>query len=43
MKKNISVQLKLINFWTKSTIFNYIENIHQYWLLLLTDKVNLKR
>jgi len=32
-----------LNFWTKSTIFNHIENIHQYWLLLLTDMVNLER
>ncbi len=32
-----------LNFWTKSTIFNQIENIHQYWLLLLTDIVNPER
>ena len=26
-----------LNFWAKSTIYNHIENVHQYWLLLLTD------
>ena len=31
-----------LNFWTKSSIYNHIENIHQYWLLLLTDIANLK-
>jgi D-sedoheptulose 7-phosphate isomerase len=32
-----------LNFWTKSSIYNHIENIHQYWLLLLTDIANLKK
>ena len=32
-----------LNFWTKSSIYNHIENIHQYWLLLLTDIPNLKK
>ena len=26
-----------LNFWVDSKIYNHIENVHQYWLLSLTD------
>ena len=32
-----------LNFWANSSIYNHIENIHQYWLLLITDLVNAQR
>jgi D-sedoheptulose 7-phosphate isomerase len=32
-----------LNFWVNSSTYNHIENIHQYWLLLMTDLVNEQR
>ena len=31
-----------INFWVNSKIYNHIENIHQYWLLMITDLASKK-
>lgn len=31
-----------INFWVNSKIYNHIENIHQYWLLMMTDLASKK-
>ena len=31
-----------INFWVNSKIYNHIENIHLYWLLMLTDFASKK-
>ena len=28
-----------INFWVNSKVYNYIENIHQFWLLSLVDLI----
>jgi len=32
-----------LNFWVNSSVYNHIENIHQYWLLLITDLANAQR
>ena len=31
-----------INFWINSKTYNHIENIHQYWLLMLTDLASMR-
>tara|TARA_B110000503_G_scaffold25642_1_gene40493 strand:- start:1227 stop:1826 length:600 start_codon:yes stop_codon:yes gene_type:complete len=42
-KSNKLKQLGDLNFWVNSSVYNHIENIHQYWLLLITDLVNAQR
>tara|TARA_B100000795_G_scaffold211496_1_gene165128 strand:- start:435 stop:989 length:555 start_codon:yes stop_codon:yes gene_type:complete len=32
-----------LNFWVDSSIYNHIENVHQYWLLLLSDLIAFKK
>jgi len=31
-----------LNFWVNSKIYNHVENIHQFWLLMLSDLAALK-
>ena len=32
-----------INLWVNSRVYNYIENIHQFWLLSICDSIKLKK
>ena len=32
-----------INLWVNSNIYNYIENIHQIWLLTISDLISLNK
>jgi len=32
-----------INLWVNSKIYNYIENIHQFWLLSICDSIKLNK
>jgi len=32
-----------LNFWVNSKIYNHVENIHQFWLLMLSDLAVLKK
>ena len=36
-------QLKNINLWLNSKAYNFVENIHQIWLLTIVDLVIGKR
>lgn len=36
-KKNTLKKLGNVNFWVNSSNYNKIENLHQYWLLLIVD------
>ena len=42
-KDNPLSQLGDINFWINSKAYNFIENIHQIWLLLICDLIIGKR
>jgi hypothetical protein len=37
--KNNLKKLGDINFWVNSSRYNQVENIHQYWLLLIVDLI----
>jgi hypothetical protein len=32
-----------ISFWVNSKIYNYVENIHQIWLLSVVDSITAKQ
>ena len=32
-----------LNFWVDSKIYNHVENIHQFWLLMLSDLAAKKK
>ena len=38
-KNNPVAKLGDINFWINSKAYNYIENIHQIWLLTIVDLI----
>lgn len=42
-KNNPLSSLGNINFWVDSNIYNYIENIHQIWLLCICDLIKLNK
>ncbi len=42
-KKNKLSTLGTINFWVDSNIYNFIENIHQIWLLSICDLLKLNK
>ena len=42
-KNNPLSKLGNINFWINSKAYNYVENIHQVWLLTITDLIIGKR
>ena len=42
-KDNPLSKLGDINFWIDSKAYNFVENIHQIWLLAINDLIILKR
>jgi D-sedoheptulose 7-phosphate isomerase len=42
-KNNPLSKLGKINLWVNSNIYNYIENIHQIWLLAICDSISINK
>jgi len=42
-KDNALSKLGDVNFWTNSKAYNFVENIHQVWLLTIVDLIIGKR
>lgn len=42
-KNNPLSKLGNINLWVDSNIYNYVENIHQIWLLAICDSIKLNK
>ena len=38
-KNNKLKKLGVLNFWVNSKKYNFVENIHQTWLLSIVDKI----
>ena len=42
-KNNPLSKLGDVNLWVNSDIYNYIENVHQIWLLSICDLIKLNK
>tara|TARA_B110000444_G_C18703596_1_gene530199 strand:+ start:347 stop:538 length:192 start_codon:yes stop_codon:yes gene_type:complete len=42
-KNNPLSKLGKINLWVDSNIYNYIENVHQTWLLAICDAISINK